>query len=132
MKKVSAIFMGITAILHILFFKLESIDFMKPETLKRFGLDEHSGEFVKTWAFNQGFYNLFLAIGLLYSIFLLFKGNVEKGVTLASFILLTIIGAGLVLYISVPAKFSAALIQAVPAVIALTALKLSHRKMERV
>jgi len=131
MKKVSAFFMGITAILHILFFKLESIDFMKPETLKRFGLDEHSGEFVKTWAFNQGFYNLFLAIGLIYSIFLLFKGNVERGVTLASFILLTITGAGLVLYISVPEKFSAALIQAIPAIIALITLKISQKNMER-
>ena len=111
------IFVGLTAILHILFFKLESIDFMKPKTLRRFGLNSTSGAFVKTWAFNHGFYNLFLALGLLYSMFLINTGQIESGKVLANFILLLIVGAGVILAISAPKKYVAAITQAVPALL---------------
>ena len=125
MKMASNLFIGLTAILHILFFKLESFDFMKPEVLARFGLDANSGSFVKIWAFNQGFYNLFFALGLLYSLYLINTEKVEKGVTLASFILISIIGAGVVLYFSAPEKYIAAAIQALPALLGVICLHLS-------
>lgn len=110
-------FVGLTALLHLLFFKLESIDFMKSSTLKKFGLNPDQGAIVKIWAFNQGFYNLFLALGLLYSLVLVYGNQFESGIVLARFILLTVFGAGLVLLASAPKKFSAALVQGIPALI---------------
>lgn len=115
MKLLTQIFIFITAIFHFLFFKLESIDFMKPEVIERFGLTQQSAKHVESWAFNQGFYNLFFAMGLIYSIFLLRSKNEKYGKTLANFILLSIIGASIVLFLSVPGKLTAALIQGVPA-----------------
>lgn len=112
----------ITAILHCLFFKLESIDFMKVSVLKKFGLTQEEGAIVKIWAFNQGFYNLFLALGLFFSLFLLNSNQIEKGVILSSFILLTIFGAGIVLICSSPKSYPAALLQSLPALTALIAV----------
>ncbi len=124
MEIVTYIFIGVTALLHIVFFKIESIDFMKTKTLKAFSLNEKSGEIVKPWAFNQGFYNLFLALGLIYSIYLLYSGLVEQGKVLAGFILLAITGAGVVLGLSSPKKRAAAAIQAGPALLAFIFLQL--------
>lgn len=112
----------ITAVLHCLFFKLESIDFMKANVLKKFGLTKDEGTIIKVWAFNQGFYNLFLALGLFFSLFLLNSEQTDKGVLLSSFILLTIIGAGVVLLYSSPKSYPAALLQSLPALIALISL----------
>ncbi len=115
MKILAMILISITAILHCLFFKIESIDFMNKQTLKRFGLNDDQGLIVKVWAFNQGFYNLFLAFGLFFSLFLFSRNNIESGKVLAEFILLLITGAGIVLYISSPKKYSAAILQSLPA-----------------
>lgn len=107
-----------SALLHVFFFKLESIDFMKAKVLKRFGLNQTQGAIVKIWAFNQGFYNLFLALGLFYSIYVYQYGDASLGLFLARFVLLTITGAGLVLLFSSPKKYIAALTQSLPALIA--------------
>jgi putative membrane protein len=128
MDRIAQLFIGLTALLHLLFFKLESLDFMNPEVLSRFGLNEQNAEFVRVWAFNQGFYNLFLALGLLYSFFLIYFKKKSSGVLLCSFILLTIVGAGIVLFFSAPQKYLAALIQTVPALLGLIFLRISGRK----
>lgn len=119
MRIIFTLFVSMTAILHGLFFKLESIDFMKGQVLKKFGLNDEQGAFVKVWAFNQGFYNLFLALGLVYSLFLLHRGRAESGILLAQFILLSLASAGVVLFVSAPEKYPAALVQAVPATLGL-------------
>jgi putative membrane protein len=118
MKIVCEIFVMISAFLHLIFFKFESIDFLKPSTLKRFNLTPEEGKVVKVWAFNQGFYNLFLAIGLMASIALLNTNFMSSGIILAQFILLTMVGADVVLIISAPKSYKAGLIQAIPATIA--------------
>ncbi len=118
MKAVAITFMGITTLLHIFFFKLESIDFMKPEVLGRFGLTPAAGGYVKTWAYNQGFYNLFLAIGLIYAIFLYMRNDAIRARAVGGFISLMIVGAGVVLFISAPLKVIPALAQALPALLA--------------
>jgi len=119
MLDVCTLLIFITIFIHLLFFKLESIDFMKDKTLKRLGLNNDQAAVVKTWAFNQGFYNLFLALGLVYATFLLQGDSVELGKVLAQFILLTIVGAGLVLIYSAPDKYKAGVVQAAPALFAL-------------
>ncbi len=111
------LFVAVTALLHVMFFKLESVDFMKARVLKRFGLNHDQGVIVKVWAFNQGFYNLFLAFGLFYSLFLVHGDRIESGIVLAQFILVTLTGAGFVLLVSAPKKYPAALAQSVPALL---------------
>jgi putative membrane protein len=98
------------------------MDFMKERVFKKFGLNKEQASVVKVWAFNQGFYNLFLALGLFYSLFLLHGEYRESGKILASFILLLIVGAGVVLFASAPKKYPAAIMQAVPALLGLIAL----------
>lgn len=56
---------GIAALLHVFFFYLESIAWTKPSTWKTFGLaSQEEAEVTKGLALNQGYYNLFLAIGV--------------------------------------------------------------------
>lgn len=56
---------GIAALLHVFFYYLESIAWTKPSTWKTFGLaSQEEAETTKGLALNQGYYNLFLAIGV--------------------------------------------------------------------
>jgi putative membrane protein len=65
---------------------------------------------VKVFLLNQGFYNLFLALGTLYG---LATGNAS----IVNFSLLCYIGAGAVLVISSPDKLKPACIQMIPALL---------------
>ncbi len=125
---ITIISIGITAALHILFFYTESINFMDPATLEKFGLSPEQGLVVKLWAFNLGFYNLFLAFGLLFSIYLVYKGLIKEGKLLATYLLLFIVGAGIVLYISEPGLLRIALTQALPALISLILVRQAFLK----
>ena len=55
----------LAAAIHVWFFVVESLLFGRPGVAARFGLrtDEQIAA-VRPMAFNQGFYNLFLAIGI--------------------------------------------------------------------
>jgi putative membrane protein len=54
----------LAGLVHVFIFYLESVAFSKPSTYRRFMIaDEKEATTVAPWAFNQGFYNLFLAIG---------------------------------------------------------------------
>ena len=56
----------LAALIHVFFFYLESIVWSKPSTWKTFGLKtQEEAEITKGLALNQGFYNLFLAIGVI-------------------------------------------------------------------
>jgi putative membrane protein len=56
----------LAALIHVFFFYLESIAWSKPSTWKTFGLkSQDEAEVTKGLALNQGFYNLFLAIGVI-------------------------------------------------------------------
>ncbi|HVQ22191.1 MAG TPA: DUF1304 domain-containing protein, partial [Candidatus Saccharimonadia bacterium] len=56
----------VAALLHVGFFYLESIAFRRPTTWARFGIaSQEQAEIVRPMAFNQGFYNLFLAVGVI-------------------------------------------------------------------
>lgn len=60
----SLLFAFIAAALHIYIFTMESVAWTRPATWKRFGLTSQAdAETTKALAYNQGFYNLFLAIG---------------------------------------------------------------------
>ncbi|CAM3139001.1 hypothetical protein PSET11_00319 [Arthrobacter ulcerisalmonis] len=61
---VSLIFVFLAAALHVFIFTLESVNWTQPATWKLFGLSSQAeAETTKSLAYNQGFYNLFLAVG---------------------------------------------------------------------
>ncbi|MEQ4566688.1 DUF1304 domain-containing protein [Paenarthrobacter sp. CAP02] len=79
----SLIFALIAALLHLFIFTMESITWTKPSTWKRFSLTSQAdAETTKPLAYNQGFYNLFLAIGALIGIVAVWAGAPQVGWTL--------------------------------------------------
>ncbi|MFJ5958364.1 DUF1304 domain-containing protein [Paenarthrobacter sp. NPDC092416] len=79
----SLIFALIAALLHVYIFIMESITWTKPATWKRFSLTSQAdAETTKPLAYNQGFYNLFLAVGALTGIIAVAMGAPQVGWTL--------------------------------------------------
>jgi putative membrane protein len=56
------VFAGLAALLHVYIFTMESLNWTSPRTRAAFGTTPEEAETTKLLAFNQGFYNLFLAI----------------------------------------------------------------------
>ena len=52
----------LAALLHVYIWVLESFRWTEPSTRKTFGVSEADAETTRPLAYNQGFYNLFLAI----------------------------------------------------------------------
>ena len=50
------------ALLHVYIFVLESFRWTEPSTRKTFGVSEADAQVLAPMAYNQGFYNLFLAV----------------------------------------------------------------------
>jgi putative membrane protein len=64
MNTVGLIAAALAALLHVAIFYLEAIAFGQPQIYRRFLIaGDVEAQAIKPWAFNQGFYNLFLAIG---------------------------------------------------------------------
>ena len=62
MTTVAIVFAGLAALLHVYIWTMESRTWRKPATWKRFGVaSQEDAETQALFAFNQGFYNLFLA-----------------------------------------------------------------------
>jgi putative membrane protein len=89
----------LAAALHVLIFCMESLWFMRPGVHKRFGAATTAdAEARRLFAFNQGFYNLFLAVGVLVGLGLLHAGgNPVIGQTLVLFGCASMLGAAVVL-----------------------------------
>ena len=63
MTTIALVFAGLAALLHVYIWTMESLTWRQPATWKRFGVaTQEEAETQRTFAFNQGFYNLFLAI----------------------------------------------------------------------
>jgi putative membrane protein len=79
---------------------------------------------VRPMAFNQGFYNLFLAVGAVAGIVCARTGRETTGVALASFACAVMLGASLVLVATDRRFLPAAAVQGVPPLLALLLLAL--------
>jgi putative membrane protein len=115
---------GLAALLHIVIFTMESVLWMRPTIWKRFGLkSQDEAATIRPMALNQGFYNLFLAIGVIVGFFLLPHPSLHSsGVMLILFCCASMLAAALVLLISNPKLARAALTQGVLPLIAVVAL----------
>jgi putative membrane protein len=105
---------ALAALFHVYVFTLESLTWSTPKTWKTFGVasQEHA-DVIAPIAFNQGFYNHFLAVGALLGIALL-GINSTIGFTLMLFSAFAMVGAGVVLFFSVKTSRRAAIMQAGP------------------
>ena len=114
------VFAGLAALVHVYIFVLESLRFDQPSTWKVFGVrGAEEAAVMRPWAYNQGFYNLFLAIGTAAGIGLTAGGNHDSGLTLVVFCCGSMVAAALVLLGSDPTKARGAIVQATMPVIAL-------------
>ena len=113
----------LAALIHAWFFVLESVWFMRESVWRRFGLtSEADARIVRSFAYNQGFYNLFLAVGVAIGLALVATGDPATGRPLVLFACGSMIAAGLVLVLHNPAFLRAAAIQVVPPLVAVLAI----------
>jgi putative membrane protein len=90
----ASVFVVLAALVHVYIFVLESLTWTSAGTRKTFGISsEAEAQTIKPMAFNQGFYNLFLAIEAALGVVLL---EVSQPVGLT----LMIVGAGSMLLAS--------------------------------
>jgi putative membrane protein len=115
------------ALIHLYIFLLESVLWEKPSTRAAFGVrDARDAEVLRPMAYNQGFYNLFLALGTAIGLVLWLTGFArEGGLSVALFSLASMVLAAVVLVASNPKMLRAALIQGAAPLLAVTALVLS-------
>ena len=121
MTAVALVFAGIATVLHVFFFYLESIAWKQPKTWKTFGLTSQAeADTTASLAYNQGFYNLFLAIGTLVGIALVALSDTRDtiGWTLIVFACGSMLAAAAVLISTGISNARAAAIQGVPALLA--------------
>ena len=98
---VGLFFAGLAALLHIYIWVMESLTWTSARTRATFGLTEEEALATKELAFNQGFYNLFLALGVLLGLGLVaLGGNQTIGTTLILFNCACMLGAAVVLRFS--------------------------------
>lgn len=108
---------GVAALVHVFIFYMESIAWTSARTRASFGTTEAEAQATRSMAFNQGFYNLFLAITAILGIILYVAGAGTVGATLVLTSTGSMALAALVLLLSSPDKRGAALKQGViPAV----------------
>ena len=73
---IGSVAVALAALLHVYIFVLESVRWMQPSTWRIFNVrDREQAEILRPMAYNQGFYNLFLAIGAAAGLVLFFGGN---------------------------------------------------------
>jgi putative membrane protein len=94
---------GLAALVHVYIFVLESVRWSHPNVWRIFGLpSQEAADTTKPMAYNQGFYNLFLAIGAVIGVVIWAVNGVGDvaGRTLLLFSLGSMAAAALVLVTS--------------------------------
>jgi putative membrane protein len=105
------IFAGLAAVLHVYIFVLESFQWTAPRTRATFGTTLEEAETTKLLAFNQGFYNLFLAIVTVVGVVWMSSGGILVGAALVFAGVGSMLAAAVVLVASSPDKARSAVIQ---------------------
>jgi len=108
----ASVFVALAAVLHVYIFLMESAWWTRPKIWQRFGLaSQTEAETTRVLAYNQGFYNLFLAVGAIIGLSLYFGGPEQAGAALILFSTASMFVAAIVLTTSGPGKVRSALTQ---------------------
>jgi putative membrane protein len=102
----------LAAALHIGIFIMESVAWARPAVWRRFGVaNQANADTVRPMAYNQGFYNLFLAIGAIIGLILYGVGMHAAGLALILFTMASMVAAAIVLVTTGRGYIRAALVQ---------------------
>jgi putative membrane protein len=120
---VAVVFALVAAVIHVLFFVLESVLFRRPFAWRTFGIrSQQDAETTRDWALNQGFYNLFLAVGAVVGVLLATADDPATsgaGVGMVLLAMGSMLGAALVLLVTKPAMLRGVVIQGVAPLVAI-------------
>jgi putative membrane protein len=116
------VFAGLAGLLHVYIFTMESLTWTSRRTRAAFGTTPEEAETTKLLAFNQGFYNLFLAVVTGIGIGAVVLGHRAVGVALVFAGVGSMASAAVVLLASSPDKARAALIQGIFPVVSVVLL----------
>jgi putative membrane protein len=112
---------GAAGLLHVFIFTLESLRWREPSTWRTFGLtSQEDADTTASLAYNQGFYNLFLAIGTFVGIGVVALSDTHDAIgwTVIVFAGASMLAASLVLISTGLSHARAAAIQGLPAALA--------------
>lgn len=117
---------ALAALIHVYIFTLESLNWLSAKTraIFRSGTVEETMQ-TKLLAFNQGFYNLFLALVVVVGIVCVALGISVVGFTLVCAGTGCMLAASVVLLISSPKYFRAALVQGTAPLLTILALAIA-------
>lgn len=108
----TVVFASVAALIHVMIFALESVLWATPQVWRRFGLKSQAdADVVEPMAFNQGFYNLFLALAAILGLLLLGWGNPIAGKWVLLVALASMVLASIVLLITNRRLWRAAIVQ---------------------
>ncbi len=123
---VAVVFAALAALIHLYIFVLESVRFRQPAAWRTFGVrNQRDAEVIGVWAFNQGFYNLFLAIGAIVGVLINRSGSPATAGAGAGMVLLatlSMLAAAIVLILTQPKLLRPAVVQGVPPLLAVAGL----------
>lgn len=120
------IFAGAAALVHVYIFVLESLRWTAPSTRRTFGVrSEADAQTMRALAFNQGFYNLFLAVLVVVGIVCVIANVTTVGLTLVFAGTGMMLAAALVLVLSDRRMLRAAAVQGTLPLLAVGALVLA-------
>jgi putative membrane protein len=112
----------VASLIHVMIFVMESVLFTRKPVHATFGVAEGDLAAARPWAFNQGFYNLFLAIGGIAGLITLHAGPPAAGRALIALACGSMLAAALVLLATNRRMLRAASIQGLAPLIALAFL----------
>jgi putative membrane protein len=116
------VFATLAALLHVYIFTMESLTWTSKRTRATFGTTPEEAETTRLLAFNQGFYNLFLAIVSGLGIAAMVMGHKDVGAALVFAGVGSMAAAAVVLVLSALDKARSAVIQGLFPVIAVVLL----------
>jgi len=86
MDVVGTVFVALAALLHLYIWWMESVAWRRPVVWRRFGIaSQADADTTAPLAYNQGFYNLFLAVGAVLGVVLYWTASQAAGFALAVF-----------------------------------------------
>ncbi len=118
---------ALAALLHVYIFTMESLTWTSARTRATFGTTAEEAETTKLLAFNQGFYNLFLAIVTGVGVAAVILGHRAVGAALTFAGVGSMAAAAAVLLLSARDKARAAVVQGAFPVVAIALLLLGLR-----
>lgn len=125
MRIAGLVFAALAALLHVYIFVMESLTWTSPRTRATFGTTVEEAETTRLLAFNQGFYNLFLALITGLGIAAISLRHNVIGVTLVFAGVGSMAAAAAVLWVSAPDKARAAVTQGAFPLVAIALLLIS-------